>query len=96
MTHSTSWAAGIVGAPVTDWRNYDTVYTERYMKTPQNNPEGFLGGDSTHKLRAWAAIDFPTLIILFGLMILSAQFAACGFYDWCSTKIATASTTSSA
>ncbi len=34
------------------------------------------------------AIDFPTLIILFGLMILSAQFAACGFYDWCSARIA--------
>ena len=41
LTHSTSWAAGIVGAPVTDWRDYDTVYTERYMKTPQNNPEGY-------------------------------------------------------
>lgn len=41
LTHSTSWAAGIVGAPVTDWRNYDTVYTERYMKTPQHNPEGY-------------------------------------------------------
>jgi Na+/H+ antiporter NhaD/arsenite permease-like protein len=34
------------------------------------------------------AIDFPTLIVLFGLMILSAQFAACGFYDWCSARIA--------
>ena len=33
-------------------------------------------------------IDFPTIIILFGLMILSAQFAASGFYDWCSLKIA--------
>ena len=37
-----------------------------------------------------AAIDFPTLVVLFGLMILSAQFAACGFYDWCSVRIATA------
>jgi dipeptidyl-peptidase-4 len=42
LTHSTSWAAGIAGAPVTDWRNYDTVYTERYMKTPQNNPDGYM------------------------------------------------------
>ena len=41
LTHSTSWAAGIAGGAVTDWRNYDTVYTERYMKTPQNNPEGY-------------------------------------------------------
>jgi Na+/H+ antiporter NhaD/arsenite permease-like protein len=37
-----------------------------------------------------AAIDFPTLVVLFGLMLLSAQFAACGFYDWCSVRIATA------
>ncbi|RPI34428.1 MAG: anion transporter [Hyphomicrobiaceae bacterium] len=34
------------------------------------------------------AIDFPTLIVLFGLMVLSAQFAVCGFYDWCSARIA--------
>jgi dipeptidyl-peptidase-4 len=26
---------------VTDWRDYDSVYTERYMKTPQHNPEGY-------------------------------------------------------
>jgi Na+/H+ antiporter NhaD/arsenite permease-like protein len=31
--------------------------------------------------RVLAAIDFPTLVVLFGLMVLSAQFAACGFYD---------------
>lgn len=37
---------------------------------------------------ALAAIDFPTLFILFGLMILSAQFAASGFYDWCAAGIA--------
>jgi dipeptidyl-peptidase-4 len=41
LTHSTSWMGGIVGAPVVDWRNYDTVYTERFMKTPQNNPDGY-------------------------------------------------------
>jgi dipeptidyl-peptidase-4 len=41
LTHSTSWSAGIVGAPVTDWRDYDTVYTERLMKMPQNNAEGY-------------------------------------------------------
>jgi dipeptidyl-peptidase-4 len=41
MTHSTSWSAGIVGAPVTDWRDYDTIYTERLMRTPQNNPDGY-------------------------------------------------------
>jgi dipeptidyl-peptidase 4 len=33
--------AGIAGAPVTDWRNYDTIYTERYMGLPQDNEEGY-------------------------------------------------------
>jgi len=31
----------IAVAPVTSWRFYDTVYTERYMQTPQENPEGY-------------------------------------------------------
>lgn len=33
--------AGIAGAPVTDWRNYDTIYTERYMGLPDENPQGY-------------------------------------------------------
>jgi len=41
MTHSDLFKAGIAGAPVTDWRNYDTIYTERYMGTPQDNPAGY-------------------------------------------------------
>jgi Na+/H+ antiporter NhaD/arsenite permease-like protein len=42
------------------------------------------------------AIDFPTLVVLFGLMILSAQFAACGLYDWCSARIAGSDASSAA
>jgi dipeptidyl-peptidase-4 len=33
--------AGFAGAPVTDWRYYDTIYTERYMGLPQDNPGGY-------------------------------------------------------
>ena len=33
--------AGVSMAPVTDWRFYDSIYTERYMSTPQQNPEGY-------------------------------------------------------
>ncbi|KAK9720279.1 Dipeptidyl peptidase 4 [Basidiobolus ranarum] len=32
---------GIAVAPVTNWRFYDSIYTERYMKTPQLNPDGY-------------------------------------------------------
>jgi dipeptidyl-peptidase-4 len=41
LTHSKSFAMGIAGGSVTSWRNYDSIYTERYMKTPQNNPDGY-------------------------------------------------------
>ena len=41
LTHSKSFAMGIAGGSVTDWRNYDSVYTERYMKTPEHNKEGY-------------------------------------------------------
>ena len=40
----TTFNAGIAVAPVTDWRFYDTIYTERYMSTPQNNEAGYKRG----------------------------------------------------
>jgi dipeptidyl-peptidase-4 len=36
-----TFKAGFAGAPVTDWRYYDTIYTERYMGLPQDNPDGY-------------------------------------------------------
>jgi len=39
--------SAVIGAPVIDWRGYDTGYTERFMGTPQDNPEGYRDGDVT-------------------------------------------------
>src|SRR4029077_2400383 len=39
LLHPEVFKAAIAGAPVTDWTLYDTAYTERYMKTPEENPE---------------------------------------------------------
>jgi dipeptidyl-peptidase-4 len=41
LTHSKSFAMGISGGTVADWRDYDSIYTERYMKTPEHNPDGY-------------------------------------------------------
>lgn len=55
-----SFAAGVSGAPVTDWRLYDTHYTERYLSTPQKNPAGYAGGDV---LELAAGLSRPLLLI---------------------------------
>jgi len=44
-----TFACAIAGAPVSSWDGYDTHYTERYMSTPQRNPEGYRNSSvSTH------------------------------------------------
>lgn len=44
LTHSKAWKLGLIGAPVTDWRLYDSIYTERYMTLPKDNPTGYDSG----------------------------------------------------
>ena len=44
-----TFSMGMAVAPVTSWRQYDTIYTERYLSTPQKNPEGYdLGSPTTY------------------------------------------------
>jgi len=40
-------------APVTHWRFYDTIYTERYMRTPQENPEGYEDWAPVNAVAEW-------------------------------------------
>ncbi|MAL17707.1 MAG: S9 family peptidase [Balneola sp.] len=44
------FSAAIAVAPVTSWRYYDTIYTERFMQTPQLNPEGYDEGAPLNKV----------------------------------------------
>jgi dipeptidyl-peptidase-4 len=41
LTHTDLFKAGVAGAPVTDWHLYDSIYTERYMGRPQDDPNAY-------------------------------------------------------
>lgn len=60
MTSSDRFVAGVAGGSVTDWRNYDSIYTERYMGLPQDNPQGY---DQTSPLKAAGDLSGRVLLI---------------------------------
>ena len=41
MDDGRAFKAGAAVAPVVDWRDYDSAYTERYMQRPDDNPDGY-------------------------------------------------------
>jgi dipeptidyl-peptidase 4 len=45
------WTHGVAGMPVTDYRLYDNIYTERYMDTPKDNPEGYRDGSALNYVK---------------------------------------------
>ena len=61
---------GVAGAPVTHWDGYDTHYTERYMGTPESNPEGY------RESSVMASIDRleGSLLIVHGLIDENVHF----------------------
>ncbi len=61
LTHAPdAFKCGAAGAPVTDWKFYDSIYTERYMRTPKENPDGYR---SSSPLEAAANLKAKLLII---------------------------------
>ena len=61
-----TFAAAASGAPVTDWSLYDTFYTERYMDTPQDNPDGYEKSSVFYHLDRWEG-DLPPLLLMHGM-----------------------------
>ena len=41
LTYPDIFKVGVAGGPVIDWQFYEVMYGERYMDTPQANPEGY-------------------------------------------------------
>jgi dipeptidyl-peptidase 4 len=49
LHHPGIFKAAVAGGPVIDWKYYEIMYTERYMDTPAENPEGYRDTDLTRK-----------------------------------------------
>ena len=49
LTYPEIFKVGVAGGPVIDWKYYEVMYGERYMDTPQTNPEGYKGSDLKQK-----------------------------------------------
>ncbi|MEM9234836.1 MAG: prolyl oligopeptidase family serine peptidase, partial [Pseudomonadota bacterium] len=61
-----TFAAAVAGAPVTDWHLYDTFYTERYMDTPQDNPDGYEKSSVFYHLDRLET-ELPNLMLVHGM-----------------------------
>ncbi len=64
FTHPGVFKAGIAGAPVTDWRLYDSIYAERYMGLLENNRDGYIQGSPVthaHKLEGELLVAHSTM-----------------------------------
>ncbi|MFA5713293.1 MAG: DPP IV N-terminal domain-containing protein [Bacteroidales bacterium] len=57
---------GVAGAGVYDWMLYDTHYTERYMDTPQSNPEGYHESSVLNGIAGYRSEDGDRLFISHG------------------------------
>jgi dipeptidyl-peptidase-4 len=50
LTHPGIFKAAVAGGPVTNWKFYEIMYTERYMDKPQENPDGYDATDLTKRI----------------------------------------------
>jgi hypothetical protein len=57
INYNKTFKVGVAGGPVIDWKFYEVMYGERYMDTPQENPEGLRGGAQPERISAYLEDD---------------------------------------
>lgn len=69
LTYPETFKVGVAGGPVIDWSYYEVMYGERYMDTPQQNPEGYekcnlrnRAGDLKGRLQLIIGYNDPTCV----------------------------------
>jgi dipeptidyl-peptidase-4 len=51
LNHPETFIVAVAGGPVIDWKYYEVMYGERYMDTPEENPEGYAANSTLAKVK---------------------------------------------
>ncbi|MDR1782996.1 MAG: S9 family peptidase [Dysgonamonadaceae bacterium] len=89
LRHPDTFKCGVAGGPVIDWKYYEVMYGERYMDTPEENPDGYrdtnmnnlAGNLKAHFLLIHGDID-PTVVWQNSLSFLNACIKARTYPDY--------------
>ncbi|MDR2954556.1 MAG: S9 family peptidase [Prevotella sp.] len=79
LRHPEVFKVGVAGGPVTDWKYYEIMYGERYMDSPEKNPEGYKNtsmvdraGDLKGRVMLIHGDEDPTVVMQHGLQFLKS------------------------
>lgn len=79
LRHPETFKVGVAGGPVTDWKYYEIMYGERYMDSPQENPEGYKStsmveraGDLKGRLLLIHGDEDPTVVLQHNLDFIAS------------------------
>ena len=80
LSHPEVFKVGVAGGPVLDWKYYEAMYGERYMETPQSNPEGYAEASMVEhaaklkgRLQIIVGYNDPTCVLQHSLAFLRAS-----------------------
>jgi dipeptidyl-peptidase-4 len=89
LRHPNVFKAGVAGGPVMDWKYYEVMYGERYMDTPDENPEGYentnmnrLAGNLKSRFLIIHGDEDATVVLQHSLSFLKACVTARTYPDY--------------